>query len=247
MRLYRNQGMERQYHNEVVGFNTRMTDIHAAIGRVQLTKVAGWTAQRQAERGLPDGQPRGRHDAPGRRRGRARLPPVHGARARRPRRVRRRAARGVRRRLGHVLPGPQPPAAAVPASTSTCPRPSWPPRSACRCRCTPRSARTTSSGSSRPSTPSPGRVPDGEPARGPDRPRDDGSSPRPRARQPRRASTSSPSPTRVATCTACRAGGRSRPTSRRSSRTASTTAWSRCRPTSTRRSAWPWPRPACTP
>ena len=47
MRLYRNQGMERQYHNEVVGFNTRMTDIHAAIGRVQLTKVDGWTAQRQ--------------------------------------------------------------------------------------------------------------------------------------------------------------------------------------------------------
>lgn len=47
MRLYRNQGMERQYHNEVVGFNTRMTDIHAAIGRVQLTKVAGWTGQRQ--------------------------------------------------------------------------------------------------------------------------------------------------------------------------------------------------------
>ncbi len=47
MRLYRNQGMERQYHNEVVGFNTRMTDIHASIGRVQLTKVGGWTAQRQ--------------------------------------------------------------------------------------------------------------------------------------------------------------------------------------------------------
>ncbi len=47
MRLYRNQGMERQYHNEVVGFNTRMTDIHAAIGRVQLTKVDGWTARRQ--------------------------------------------------------------------------------------------------------------------------------------------------------------------------------------------------------
>ena len=32
-RLYRNQGMEKQYHNEVVGFNNRMTDIHAAIGR----------------------------------------------------------------------------------------------------------------------------------------------------------------------------------------------------------------------
>jgi dTDP-4-amino-4,6-dideoxygalactose transaminase len=47
MRLYRNQGMEQQYHNEVVGLNNRMTDIHAAIGRVQLTKVDGWTAQRQ--------------------------------------------------------------------------------------------------------------------------------------------------------------------------------------------------------
>jgi dTDP-4-amino-4,6-dideoxygalactose transaminase len=47
MRLYRNQGMERQYENEVVGFNNRMTDIHAAIGRVQLTKVDAWTARRQ--------------------------------------------------------------------------------------------------------------------------------------------------------------------------------------------------------
>lgn len=47
MRLYRNQGMERQYENEVVGFNNRMTDIHAAIGRVQLMKVGGWTKKRQ--------------------------------------------------------------------------------------------------------------------------------------------------------------------------------------------------------
>ena len=47
MRLYRNQGMQRQYENEIVGFNCRMTDIHAAIGRVQLTKVAAWTKQRQ--------------------------------------------------------------------------------------------------------------------------------------------------------------------------------------------------------
>jgi perosamine synthetase len=47
-RLLRNQGMERRYENEVVGFNTRMTDIHAAIGRVQLAKLAGWTAKRQA-------------------------------------------------------------------------------------------------------------------------------------------------------------------------------------------------------
>jgi len=46
-KVLRNQGMERRYENEVVGFNTRMTDIHAAIGRVQLTKLAGWTAKRQ--------------------------------------------------------------------------------------------------------------------------------------------------------------------------------------------------------
>ncbi|MFK5634175.1 MULTISPECIES: DegT/DnrJ/EryC1/StrS family aminotransferase [unclassified Ornithinimicrobium] len=48
VRLLRNQGMEKQYANEVVGLNNRMTDIHAAIGRVQLRKVWGWTAQRQA-------------------------------------------------------------------------------------------------------------------------------------------------------------------------------------------------------
>jgi dTDP-4-amino-4,6-dideoxygalactose transaminase len=47
LRLLRNQGMERQYENEVVGFNARMTDIHAAIGRVQLTRIAEWTKQRQ--------------------------------------------------------------------------------------------------------------------------------------------------------------------------------------------------------
>lgn len=48
VKLLRNQGMERQYENEVVGFNARMTDIHAAIGRVQLTKVDAWTQKRQS-------------------------------------------------------------------------------------------------------------------------------------------------------------------------------------------------------
>ncbi|MCY1657980.1 DegT/DnrJ/EryC1/StrS family aminotransferase [Dietzia sp. SL131] len=48
MRLYRNQGMEKQYHNEVIGLNNRMTDIHAAIGRVQLKKVDEWTNIRRA-------------------------------------------------------------------------------------------------------------------------------------------------------------------------------------------------------
>lgn len=47
LRLLRNQGMERRYENELVGFNARMTDIHAAIGRVQLRRLAGWTRQRQ--------------------------------------------------------------------------------------------------------------------------------------------------------------------------------------------------------
>lgn len=47
-RLLRNQGMEKRYVNEIVGFNTRMTDIHAAIGRVQLTKLTGWTEQRRS-------------------------------------------------------------------------------------------------------------------------------------------------------------------------------------------------------
>ena len=46
-RLLRNQGMERRYENELIGFNTRMTDLHAAIGRVQLAKLGGWTESRQ--------------------------------------------------------------------------------------------------------------------------------------------------------------------------------------------------------
>jgi len=48
LKLLRNQGMEKRYENEVVGFNSRMTDVHAAIGRVQLTKLEAWTAQRRS-------------------------------------------------------------------------------------------------------------------------------------------------------------------------------------------------------
>lgn len=54
VRLLRNQGMERRYENEVVGFNTRMTDLHAAIGRVQLRKLEEWTKQRQANAAILD-------------------------------------------------------------------------------------------------------------------------------------------------------------------------------------------------
>ncbi len=46
-KLLRNQGMEIRYQNEVVGFNNRMTDIHAAIGRAQLKKLRERTTQRQ--------------------------------------------------------------------------------------------------------------------------------------------------------------------------------------------------------
>ena len=53
-RLLRNQGMERRYENEVIGFNQRMTDLHAAIGRVQLRRLAGWTEQRQRNAAVLD-------------------------------------------------------------------------------------------------------------------------------------------------------------------------------------------------
>ena len=59
VRLLRNQGMEKQYENEVVGFNARMTDIHAAIGRVQLTKVDAWTRSRQENAAFLDANLRG--------------------------------------------------------------------------------------------------------------------------------------------------------------------------------------------
>ena len=59
VKLLRNQGMERRYENEVVGFNCRMTDLHAAIGRVQLTKLAGWTKQRQENAAFLDANLRG--------------------------------------------------------------------------------------------------------------------------------------------------------------------------------------------
>ena len=45
-RLLRNQGMEKRYQNEIPGFNLRMTDIHAAIGRVQLRKLDSMTDKR---------------------------------------------------------------------------------------------------------------------------------------------------------------------------------------------------------
>ncbi len=45
-RLLRNQGMDKRYQNEVIGFNLRMTEIEAAIGRVQLRKLENLTSRR---------------------------------------------------------------------------------------------------------------------------------------------------------------------------------------------------------
>jgi len=57
--LLRNQGQEIRYRNEVIGFNTRMTEIHAAIGRVQLAKLPGWTKQRQENAAFLDANIKG--------------------------------------------------------------------------------------------------------------------------------------------------------------------------------------------
>jgi perosamine synthetase len=48
LRLLRNQGMEARYANEIVGANLRMTDVSAAVGRVQRAKLDGWTERRIA-------------------------------------------------------------------------------------------------------------------------------------------------------------------------------------------------------
>ena len=61
VRLSATRAWSDRYENEVVGFNTRMTDMHAAIGRVQLNRIAGWTWQRQRECCVPEPAP-GRRD-----------------------------------------------------------------------------------------------------------------------------------------------------------------------------------------
>jgi dTDP-4-amino-4,6-dideoxygalactose transaminase len=47
-RLLREHGMRVRYHHEVVGYNFRMTDIHASIGLAQLPKLPGYNARRRA-------------------------------------------------------------------------------------------------------------------------------------------------------------------------------------------------------
>ena len=54
LRLLRNQGMEQRYQNEIVGANMRLTDVAAAIGRVQLGRLGEWTEQRRANAAFLD-------------------------------------------------------------------------------------------------------------------------------------------------------------------------------------------------
>jgi perosamine synthetase len=54
VRLLRNQGMEERYRNEVVGFNARMTDMAAAIGRVQLGRLPAWNDRRRTNAAVLD-------------------------------------------------------------------------------------------------------------------------------------------------------------------------------------------------
>lgn len=47
-RLLRNQGMKRRYYYEMLGFNYRMTDVHAAIGLAQIERIEFLTETRRA-------------------------------------------------------------------------------------------------------------------------------------------------------------------------------------------------------
>ena len=48
IRLWRNQGMAKRYHHDILGYNFRLTDLQAALGLVQLDKLERNTARRQA-------------------------------------------------------------------------------------------------------------------------------------------------------------------------------------------------------
>jgi len=47
-RLLRAHGMKQRYHHEMLGYNFRMTDLHAAIGLAQLNRLDEFTARRRA-------------------------------------------------------------------------------------------------------------------------------------------------------------------------------------------------------
>ncbi len=51
-RMIINHGMERRYYHDDIGYNYRMTNMAAAIGRCQLKKLDGWNEKRRANAAL---------------------------------------------------------------------------------------------------------------------------------------------------------------------------------------------------
>lgn len=47
-RLLRSHGMERRYYHDMLGYNLRLSDLHAAIGVAQMTQLAEFTTRRRA-------------------------------------------------------------------------------------------------------------------------------------------------------------------------------------------------------
>jgi len=46
-KMIRNHGMQRRYYHEMLGYNLRMTDLHAAIGLVQIDRLSGFNQKRK--------------------------------------------------------------------------------------------------------------------------------------------------------------------------------------------------------
>ena len=59
VRLLREHGMTVRYHHDTLGYNFRMTDIHAAIGLAQLTKLPAFNARRREIAARYDAELRG--------------------------------------------------------------------------------------------------------------------------------------------------------------------------------------------
>jgi len=57
--LLREHGMKVRYHHDILGYNFRMTDIHASIGLAQLTKLPAYNVRRQAVAARYDAELRG--------------------------------------------------------------------------------------------------------------------------------------------------------------------------------------------
>jgi dTDP-4-amino-4,6-dideoxygalactose transaminase len=48
VRVLRNYGSQQKYYNEVIGYNSRLDELQAALLRVKLPELANWTRHRQA-------------------------------------------------------------------------------------------------------------------------------------------------------------------------------------------------------